>query len=76
MQIASAQTLGYATTALITALLDTLQNKGVLNDGDLRDVIDDALAALRPDRNIIAINDAYTFVEKAIVPHINKRTAR
>jgi hypothetical protein len=70
MITAGSNELGYANTALITALFDVLADKGILTVSDLATIVTDAIDSLEPDRNIIS--GAITFIEAAIVPQIRK----
>jgi hypothetical protein len=46
MNSASAHELGYASAAIVSALLDSLIVKQVISKGDAKIVLDDAMAAL------------------------------
>ena len=75
MQPADANALGYANTALITALFDVLADKGILTVSELEMVAAKAIETLQPDRHIKTINGAIAFIEAAIVPEIRKHSA-
>ena len=75
MQTAGAHELGYANAAILIALIDHLQDKGILIPADIRSILDDAIAALRPSRSVTSVGAAISFIEKAIAPQIIKGRA-
>ena len=75
MQAAGPNELGYANTALITALLDLLVQRGFLSAADCKIVATRAVDGLKPDRSMMSVNGAINFIETAIVPQIGKRGA-
>jgi hypothetical protein len=76
MQTAGASELGYANTALLSALMEMLVQRDTLSWSDLRAIAYDAVDAMRPQQNIAAIGAAIRYIEQAIVPQINQRTPR
>jgi hypothetical protein len=75
MQPADANALGYANTALITALFDLLADKGIIAGTDIESVVTCAIESLEPDRHIASINGAITFIKSAVIPQIRKTGA-
>ena len=64
--------LGYANTALITALFDTLAAKGILSASDLDGIVKAAIATLEPFRSISSVEGAINVINASVVPEINK----
>jgi len=75
MQAAGPQELGYANTALITALLDLLVQRGFLSVADYKIVAARAIDELKPIRSMMSVNGAISFIEAAIVPQTGKKGA-
>jgi hypothetical protein len=75
MQPADANALGYANTALITALFDVLADKGILTVSELEMVATNAIDGLQPDSNIKSVNGAIAFIKAAVIPQIRKNGA-
>ncbi len=75
MQPAGPNELGYANTALVTALFDLLANKGLLTTTDLETIVTNAIQGLEPDQNISSVNGAITFIKAAVLPQIGKNGA-
>lgn len=61
MQTAGPDELGYANTALITALFDVLVIKGILTRADLGMVVTNAIEGLRPDQHISSVQGSSQF---------------
>jgi Na+-transporting NADH:ubiquinone oxidoreductase subunit NqrD len=58
----AAHDLGYASTAIIIALIRELVGTGTLNKDQAADVLDNAVSALRPMQNIGSIAGAMRIV--------------
>jgi hypothetical protein len=75
MQTAGSSELGYANTALITALFDVLADKGILTATDLEMIARTAIRNLEPTQHNISVNGAINFIKGTIIPQIRKHGA-
>jgi hypothetical protein len=64
--------LGYASAAVITALLDKLIQKSVISRPDAVEVLNDALDAMVPGSSSVGVAGGMRIIKESILPKINK----
>jgi hypothetical protein len=64
--------LGYASTAVLTALLDKMIQRGVLSRPDAIEALNDALDAMKVGQSSMGVAGGMRIIKESILPKIDK----